>query len=80
MNDFEKIYSDYFDVVYQYALTLCHNEQWAEEITQEAFFKALKSVDTYPVSYTHLDVYKRQVSLLRICGKQSNRFPSDRGI
>lgn len=42
MNDFEKIYSDYFDVVYQYALTLCHNEQWAEEITQEAFFKALK--------------------------------------
>ncbi len=47
MKDFEKIYSEYYDVVFQYALSLCKNEQWAEEITQDAFFKALKSIDTF---------------------------------
>ena len=44
MEDFEKIYSEYFDVVYHYVLSLCLNESMAEEITQEAFFKALKMV------------------------------------
>ncbi len=47
MKDFEKIYSEYYDSVFRYVLSLCRNEQWAEEITQEAFFKALKSIDTF---------------------------------
>lgn len=47
MNDFEKIYSEYYDNVFQFVLSLCHDEQWAEEITQEAFFKALKSIGTF---------------------------------
>ncbi len=47
MKDFEKIYSEYYDAVFQYVLSLCRDEQWAEEITQEAFFKALKSIDTF---------------------------------
>ncbi|HHY69298.1 MAG TPA: RNA polymerase sigma factor [Bacillota bacterium] len=47
MKDFEKIYSEYYDTVFQYALSLCRDEQWAEEITQDAFFKALKSIDTF---------------------------------
>lgn len=47
MKDFEKIYLEYYDMVFQYVLSLCKNEQWAEEITQEAFFKALKSIDTF---------------------------------
>ena len=38
MKDFEKIYSEYYDVVFQYVLSLCKDEAWAEEITQEAFF------------------------------------------
>ena len=28
-------------------LSLCREEVWAEEITQEAFFKALKGIDTF---------------------------------
>lgn len=36
-----------YDIVFQYVLSLCKNEQWAEEITQDAFFKALKSIDTF---------------------------------
>ena len=47
MKDFEKIYSEYFDAVFQYVLSICGDEQWAEEITQAAFFKALKSIDTF---------------------------------
>ncbi len=47
MNNFEKIYSEYYDTVFQFVLSLCKDEAWAEEITQEAFFKALKSIDTF---------------------------------
>lgn len=47
MKDFEKIYSEYYDIVFQYVLSLCREEVWAEEITQEAFFKALRSINTF---------------------------------
>lgn len=48
MEDFEKIYADYYQAVYRYALSLCRDREWAEEITQESFFKALKSIDSFP--------------------------------
>ena len=47
MEDFEKIYSQYFDIVFRYVLSLCKDETLAEEITQEAFFKALKKIDSF---------------------------------
>lgn len=47
MRNIEKVYSEYYDVVFKYVLSLCKNESWAEEITQEAFFKALKSIDSF---------------------------------
>lgn len=47
MEDFEKIYSEYYDSVFHFALSLCKDEVWAEEITQESFFKALKSINTF---------------------------------
>ena len=43
----DRIYSEYFDKVYQYTLSLCKDEAWAEELTQEAFFKALKNIGTF---------------------------------
>ena len=45
--DFEKVYSEYYDTVFYYILSLCKDESWAEEITQEAFFKALKKIDSF---------------------------------
>ena len=69
MDDFERIYTEYYDQVYGYCLRLTHDPHLAEEVTQESFFKALKAIDSFhgecrlsvwPVSYTHLDVYKRQ--------------------
>lgn len=47
MTDFEVIYSQYFADVYKYALSLCRNKTLAEELTQETFFKALRSVDKF---------------------------------
>ena len=45
--DFGKIYTEYFSDVYKYALSLCRNEAVAEEVTQETFFKAMRSIDSF---------------------------------
>lgn len=44
MQDFEQVYRTYFTDVYRYALSLCRNEGIAEEVTQQAFFKALQAI------------------------------------
>lgn len=45
--DFDRVYAEYFSVVYSYALHLTHDAALAEEVTQEAFFKALKKIDSF---------------------------------
>lgn len=45
--DFEEIYAAYFKDVYLYLRSLSANEDTAEELTQEAFSKALKSIDSF---------------------------------
>ncbi|SHL22969.1 RNA polymerase sigma-70 factor, ECF subfamily [Anaerocolumna jejuensis DSM 15929] len=47
VKEFDAIYSEYYSAVYKYVLTLCHDKNVAEEITQEAFFKALKNIDKF---------------------------------
>ncbi|MEG0326762.1 MAG: sigma-70 family RNA polymerase sigma factor [Cellulosilyticaceae bacterium] len=47
MEQFEDIYGKYFLDVYKYVLSLSRNNHIAEEITQETFFKALKSIDSF---------------------------------
>ena len=43
--EFESIYRDYFDLVYRYVLALTHgDENAAEELTQETFFKAMQAL------------------------------------
>ena len=45
--DIEKLYQDYFLVVYKYILSISHDPLTAEEITQDTFFKALKKIDDF---------------------------------
>ena len=45
--DIEKLYREYFTPVYRYALSLVHDPDLAEEITQETFFRALRKIDDY---------------------------------
>lgn len=47
MTDFNDVYQRYFRDVYRYTFSLCKNESLAEEITQETFFKALGSLDSF---------------------------------
>jgi len=47
VEDFDRIYAEYYSEVYKFVLTLCQNQTLAEEITQESFFKALKSIDSF---------------------------------
>ena len=45
--DFDLIYQAYFKDVFLYMCSLSADENIAEEITQEAFTKALKSLDSF---------------------------------
>lgn len=45
--DFEKIYRDYFRDVYLYLRSLSADQNLAEELTQEAFSKALKAIHRF---------------------------------
>ena len=47
MQDFDKIYAEYFSEVYKFVFTLCQNPVLAEEITQVVFFKALKNIESF---------------------------------
>lgn len=47
MTEFEEIYRTYFGDVYLYIRRLSGDEDLAEEITSEAFFKAMRSLDRY---------------------------------
>lgn len=44
---FDEIYERCFDPVYRYVLSLSRNPQAAEEITQETFFRAMRSLDGF---------------------------------
>ena len=47
MTEFEQIYIKNYPVVYRYVLSLCRNGPLAEEITQEAFVKALEHIEKF---------------------------------
>lgn len=43
----EELYRTYFDIVYRYIRSVSQDGSLAEEVTQEAFFKALKKADQF---------------------------------
>lgn len=47
MEDFEAIYREYFPSVCRYLFSLCRDMTPAEEITQEAFYKAMMGIETF---------------------------------
>lgn len=47
MKDIEQIYQQYMPQIYRYLFSLCHDSHLAEELTQETFFQALKTVDKF---------------------------------
>lgn len=47
MLDKDKIYGEYAELVFKYLLSLCRDEDTAEELTQETFYRAVKSAKRY---------------------------------
>ena len=47
MNDFEKIYNDYFKLVYKYLLFFTKNADISEDLAQETFYKAITKIHTF---------------------------------
>ncbi len=47
LNDIEKAYTRHARDVYRFLLSLSHDEDLAEELTQETFFRAMKTIDNY---------------------------------
>ena len=45
--DIEKVYKEYFSVVYRYILSIAKDPLTDEEITQETFFKAMKKIKDF---------------------------------
>lgn len=45
--DKDNIYQDYADFIFRYLLTLTNDSQVAEELTQETFYQAVKSIDNF---------------------------------
>lgn len=43
----EEIYKEYFETVKKYLFCLTHNNDIAEELTQETFYKAVKNIHTF---------------------------------
>ncbi len=46
-SDYQEIYESYFKDVYLYLLAISNNEDVAEDVCQETFFKALKNIDQF---------------------------------
>ncbi len=47
MDDLERICNLHYKYVKSYALSLCLNEAFAEDITQETFYNAIKKIDGF---------------------------------
>ena len=47
MMDMDLIYREYAQYVWKYLMSLCGDEDTAQELTQETFYQAVRSVDRY---------------------------------
>lgn len=45
--DFEEVYTQEFPGVYKYLFALCGEQTLAEELTQETFYRAIQSIETF---------------------------------
>ena len=77
--DIIKIYEDYYQYIYNYALKLtCHPED-AMDVTQETFFKAMKNMDTL-ISENALSSWLRTIcfrEFLNTVQKSRNKYLVD---
>lgn len=47
MDELTEIYEQHAEQVFKYLITLCRNADVADELTQETFYQAIRSIDNY---------------------------------
>jgi len=47
MLDMDSIYSEHAKLVYKFLISLCHETDTAEELTQETFYQAVRCANKY---------------------------------
>ncbi len=47
MLNVDDVYKDYAEIVFKFLISLCNDENTAEELTQETFYSAIKSANGY---------------------------------
>jgi RNA polymerase sigma factor (sigma-70 family) len=47
MSSMDEIYREYSKTIYRYLLSLTHSTDLSEELTQETFYQAVRSIDRY---------------------------------
>lgn len=47
MQNMEQVYKENFKIVYKYLFCLTHNEDVAEELTQETFYRAVMHINSF---------------------------------
>ena len=75
-SDMEKYYRDNGRKVFLYLMTLCGNSDTAEELTQETFYRAIRSLKKYK---GECSVYTWLCSIARNCCEKATRpkrYPS----
>lgn len=80
--DFEQVYSKYYGSVYRYVFSMAKDENIAEEITQETFYKALKNINKYNSKFKML-TWLCQIAkntYYTYCKKNKNLYELDEKI
>ena len=75
MEDMEQVYRDHASTVFKFLMAQCHDEALAEELTQETFYQAVRSIHRFDRTckisvwlcqiakhlwYQHLDKHRRE--------------------
>jgi RNA polymerase sigma-70 factor (ECF subfamily) len=47
VKDLERLYKEYFQTVYRYLFSMTHDADLSEDLTQETFYQALKTYDSF---------------------------------
>ena len=79
MKEFETLYLSAYPEVFRYLMRLCGDEGMAEEITQEAFFRAFRSRNSYR-GECRFSVWVCQIAkheLFRELKRRKRRLPED---
>lgn len=76
MQDFPQIYAEHFEKVFRYVRSLCRDEALAEEVTQEAFYRSMKSIHKFR-GECRLDVWLCQIAKHTLFSVQERRKRSE---